>query len=178
MRKIILTYGLIAGAIVSVMILGSVPFWNRGILNFHNSEIVGYTTIVIALSVIFFGIKSCRDYQFEGSISFWQGVKIGLMITAIGSLMYVLAWQLSFEFLAPDFTDRMWQHFIDKAKSDAQNQAELNAALQQIETWKESYKNPLWRFALTLMEIVPVGIVITLISAAILRKKQVLPVSN
>jgi hypothetical protein len=175
MQKIVLTYGLIAGAIVSVMILGSVPLWNRGILNFDNSEVVGYTTIVIALSMIFFGIKSCRDYHFKGSITFWQGIKIGLMITLIGSLMYVFAWQLSFNFLAPDFTDRMWQHFIDKAKSEGQSEAELNAALQEIETWRESYKNPLWRFALTLMEIVPVGIVITLISAAILRKKQILP---
>ena len=175
MQKIVLTYGLIAGAIVSVMILGSVPLWNRGILNFSNSEVVGYTTIVIALSMIFFGIKSCRDYHFKGSITFWQGVKIGLMITLIGSLMYVLAWQVSFNFLPPDFTDRMWQHFIDKAKSSADNEAELNAALQQIETWKESYKNPFWRFGLTLMEIVPVGILITLVSAAILRKKQVLP---
>jgi hypothetical protein len=175
MKKIVLTYGLIAGAIVSVMILGSVPLWNRGILNFDNSEVVGYTTIVIALSMIFFGIKSCRDYQFDGSITFWQGVKIGLMITLIGSVIYVFAWQVSFNFLPPDFTDRMWQHFIDNAKSSARNEAELNAALQQIETWKESYKNPLWRFGLTLMEIVPVGILITVISAAILRKKQVLP---
>jgi hypothetical protein len=69
----------------------------------------------------------------------------------------------------------MWQHFIDKAKNESQNEAELNAALKQIETWREWYKNPLLRFALTLMEIVPVGIVITLVSAAILRKKQVLP---
>ena len=128
MQKIVLTYGLIAGAIVSVMILGSVPLWNRGILNFGNSEVVGYTTIVIALSMIFFGIKSCRDYHFKGSITFWQGVKIGLMITLIGSLMYVLAWQVSFNFLPPDFTDRMWQHFIDKAKKGAQNEEELNAA--------------------------------------------------
>ena len=175
MQKIVLTYGLIAGAIVSVMILGSVPLWNRGILNFSNSEVVGYTTIVIALSMIFFGIKSCRDYQFNGSISFWQGVKIGLMITLIGSVMYVLAWQVSFNFLPPDFTERMWQHFIDNAKNDAGNEAELDAALRQIETWKEWYKNPLLRFALSLMEIIPVGIIITIISAAILRKKQILP---
>lgn len=174
MRKIILTHGLIAGVIVSLMILGSIPLWNSGILNFENSEIVGYTTIVIALSMVFFGIKSCRDYHFGGSISFWQGFKIGLIITVIGSVMYVLAWEIS-QSLMPDFTERMWQHFADDAKKEAKDQAELNAAVQQIETWKELYKNPLLRFGMTLMEIFPVGILITLISAAILRKKQVLP---
>jgi len=174
MRKIILTHGLIAGVIVSLMILGSIPLWNSGILNFENSEIVGYTTIVIALSMVFFGIKSCRDYHFGGSISFWQGVKIGLIITVIGSVMYVLAWEIS-QSLMPDFTERMWQHFADDAKKDAQDEAELKAAVEQIETWKQLYKNPLLRFGMTLMEIFPVGILITLVSAAILRKKQVLP---
>ena len=174
MRKIILTHGLIAGVIVSLMILGSIPLWNRGILNFENSELTGYTTIVIALSMVFFGIKSCRDYHFGGSISFLQGVKIGLMITIIGSVMYVVAWEIS-QSLMPDFTDRMWQHFADDAKKEAQDEVELKAALQEIETWRELYKNPLLRFGMTLMEIFPVGIVITLISAAILRKKQVLP---
>ena len=178
MQKITLTYGMIAGVIVSVMILGTVPLWNRGILNFDNSEVVGYTTIVIALSMIFFGIKSCRDYHFNGAITFWQGIKIGLMITLIGSLMYVLAWQVSFNLLPSDFTERMWQHFIDNAKQESKSESELNATLQQIETWKEWYKNPLLRFVMTLMEIAPVGVVITIISAAILRKKQVLPASN
>lgn len=89
--------------------------------------------------------------------------------------MYVVAWEISYTFLGPDFKDKMWQHFIENAKNEAQNEAELNAAIQQIETWKDWYKNPLLRFALTLMEIVPIGLAITLISAAILRKKHVLP---
>lgn len=171
MRKIILTYGLIAGVIVSIMILGSIPLWNRGILNFDNSEIVGYTTIVIALSMVFFGIKSCRDYHFGGSISFWQGVKIGLMITLIGSVMYALAWEIS-QTLMPEFSDKMWEHFADKAKSESRDEAELKAAMQQVENWKELYKNPLMRFGIALVEIAPIGILITLISAAILRKNN------
>ncbi len=172
MRKIILTYGLIAGVIVLIMIVGSIPLWNRGILNFDNSEIVGYTTIVIAMSMVFFGIKSCRDYYFGGAISFWQGVKIGLMITLIGSVTYALAWEVSYT-LMPDFSDRMWEHFADKAKKEAQDEAELKAAVQQVETWKELYKNPLMRFGIALMEIAPIGILFTLISATILWKRAV-----
>lgn len=175
MRKIILTYGLISGAIVSVLILATIPLWKGGFVTFENGEFVGYTTMVIALSMIFFGIKSCRDYQFKGSITFWQGIKIGLMITLIASIMYAITWLISLETLAPEFTENLWQAYIDKARAESQNEAELNAALQQVETWKEWYKNPLLRFALTMMEILPVGIFITLISAAILRRRQVLP---
>jgi hypothetical protein len=175
MQKIVLTYGLIAGAIVSVMILGSIPLWNREILNFYNGEIVGYTTMVIALSMIFFGIKSCRDYHFKGSINFWQGVKIGLLITLIASIMYAVAWEFSLNVLAPDFSDKMWQHYIDNAKNGSQNDAEIETIVQEVEMWKEWYENPFLRFALILLEIVTVGVVITIISAAILRKKQVMP---
>jgi len=146
MRKIALTYGLIAGAIVSIMILGSIPLWNRGILNFENGEIVGYTTMVIALSMIFFGIKSCRAYRFKGSINFWQGVKLGLLITLIASIMYALTWEFSFNALAPDFTEKAWQHYIEKAKNESQNEAALNATIQQVEMWKEWYKNPFLQF--------------------------------
>jgi hypothetical protein len=175
MRKIVMTYGLIAGVIVSVMILATIPLWNRGILNFDNGEIVGYTTIVIALSMIFFGIKSCRDFHFGGSISFWQGTKIGLLITLIASVMYFAAWEVSYKFLGPDFQEKLMQHLIDNARMEGQTEAEINASIQQVESWKEMYKNPLLRFLLTMMEIAPIGIVITLISAAILRKKQILP---
>jgi len=170
MRKIILTHGLIAGLIVSLIILGSIPLWNRGILNFDNSEIAGYTTIVIALSMVFFGIKSYRDYH--GSISFWQGVKVGLMITLIASVMYAVAWEVS-QSLMPDFSERMWEHFADKAKNEAKDETELKATVQQMETWKELYKNPLMRFGITMTEIAPIGILITIISAAILRRKNV-----
>jgi hypothetical protein len=117
MRKIILTYGLISGAIVSVLIMATIPLWKRGFVSFDNGEFVGYTTMVIALSMIFFGIKSCRDFHFNGSITFWQGIKIGLMITLIASVMYTVTWQLSLQTLAPEFTDNLWQHYIDKAKS-------------------------------------------------------------
>ena len=176
MRKIVLTYGLISGAIVAVLIFSSIPLWRQGILTFDNSEIVGYTTMVISLSMIFFGVRSCRDYHFKGSISFWQAVKIGMLITLIASAMYALAWEISLPAIAPDFTERMWQHFLDKAKKESASPEEYNAVAVQVEQWKEWYKNPFLRFALTLTEILPLGIAISFISAAFLRKKPLPPV--
>jgi hypothetical protein len=77
MKKIILVNGLIAGVIVSAMILISLPLQQQGIIDTRNGMLVGYTSMVIALSTIFFGIKTYRDQHLGGSISFWQAAKIG-----------------------------------------------------------------------------------------------------
>lgn len=175
MRKIIWTYGLIAGAIVAGLMFASMPFWKSGAVNFDNGEIVGYTTMVISLSMVFFGVKSCRDYYFNGSISFWQGMKVGIFITLIASVMYALAWEISYHMVASDFTEKMWQHYLEKMKSETSNEMELKAAIEQIESLKEWYKNPVFRFGMTVAEILPVGIIITLISSLLLRKKEILP---
>lgn len=175
MRKIIWTYGLISGAIVSGLMFATMPFWKSGRVNFDNGELVGYTTMVISLSMVFFGIKSCRDYHFNGSISFWQAAKVGIFITLIASVMYALAWEISYHTVASDFMEKMWQHYLEKMKSESSNEMELKAAIEQMENFKEWYKNPILRFGITVTEILPVGIIITLISSLLLRKKEILP---
>lgn len=175
MKKIILTYGLIAGAIVAAIMFATMPLWKNGTINFDNGELVGYTTMVIALSMIFFGVKSYRDNYSKGFISFWQGIKIGILITLIASIMYALAWEICYHTVASDFTEKMTQHYLEKAKSEATNEAEIQKAVQEMESFKEWYKNPLLRFGITLMEIFPVGVIITVLSAALLRKSHLMP---
>lgn len=175
MKKIVWTYGLIAGAIVSGLMFASMPLWKNGTLTFDNGEVVGYTTMVISLSMVFFGVKSCRDYHFNGTISFWKAVQVGLLITVIASVMYALAWEVCYNTVASDFTEKMSAHYLEKMKKDAKNEVEVEAAVTQMQSFKEWYENPLLRFGLTTMEILPVGIVITLISAGLLHRKEVLP---
>lgn len=177
MRKIILTYGLISGAIISAFMFMTMPLWENGTINFDNGELVGYTTMVIALSLVFFGVKSCRDQFYNGSITFWQAFKAGLLITLIASLMYALSWEIAYRTVASGFTEDMTQHYVEKAKNEAKNETDLKAAMQEMENFKEWYKNPLLRFGITIMEILPVGIAITVISALLLRRRQVLPLN-
>jgi len=177
MKKIILVYGLISGAIVSALMFMTMPLWDNGTINFDNGELVGYTSMVIALSLVFFGVKSCRDQFYNGSITFWQAFKAGLLITLIASLMYALSWEIAHRTVAKGFTEKMTQHYVEKVKREAKNEAEVQAAMQEMENFKEWYKNPLLRFGMTIMEILPVGIAITVISALLLRKKQVLPLN-
>ncbi len=175
MRKVILTYGLIAGAIVSGLMFATMPFWQNGALNFNNGEVVGYTTMVISLSMIFFGIKSCRDNYFNGTISFGKAVKVGLLITLIAAVMYALAWEICINTVASDFIEKMTNHYVEEVRKDSKSQTEIDKVVAEMESFKEWYANPLLRFGITLTEILPVGILITLVSAALLRKKEMLP---
>jgi zinc transporter ZupT len=176
MKKVILIYGLIAGTIVAAMMLITMPMYNSGTLNLDNGELVGYTTMVIALSMVFFGIKSYRDNHANGSISFGKGFKVGILITLIASTMYGLAWEISYSKIGEDFTKKMTEKYYEDMKADGASEEELQNAKEQWESFSEMYKNPIVRFAFTVfVEIFPVGLVITLISAAVLRKKEFLP---
>jgi len=177
MKKIVIIYGLIAGTIVGGLMLLTMPLWDSGALNFDNGHLVGYTTMVIALSMVFFGIKSFRDNHAAGKISFGKGVVIGILITLIASVLYASAWEISYANMGDEFIQKMTEHYFEEMKSEGATEAELIKAREEWAEFKEMYANPIIRFAITITEILPVGLVITLLSAALLRKKEFLPSS-
>jgi len=175
MKKIVLIYGLIAGAIVGSMLLITMPLYESGTLHFENGQWLGYTTMVIALSLVFFGIKSFRDNHSGGSITFWNGLKVGLLITLVASLIYALSWEVSYNTMKGDFIKLMGEKQIEKMKKEGATEASIVEARKQTDDFAVMYKNPVFRFTLTLLEIAPVGIVISLVSAGLLRRKELLP---
>jgi len=178
MKRIVLIYGLIAGAIVSTLMLLTMPMYNSGKLNLDNGEILGYSTMVIALSLIFFGIKSYRDRHLDGIISFGKATKLGLLITLVASIMYALSWEVSYSQFGDEFIQKMSERAIEKLKADGATEAKLAEARAEWSRNMEFYKNPIIRFSITIMEIFWVGVVITLLSAGLLRKKEFLPASE
>lgn len=177
MRKVILTFGLLAGAIVSgFMVIGLALYEKTG--KIFVNELVGYATMVIALSMIFFGIKSYRDNYQKGVINFWKGVQVGLLIAMIASLLYAFTWETYMQARPAGFTSFMEKYtdsVINKLKEKGASSEKIDQEIKNMDRFMQLYRNPLIRFGLTLMEILPVGIIITLISAAVLRKKEVLP---
>jgi Protein of unknown function (DUF4199) len=178
MKKIVLIYGLIAGAIVGSMLLITMPLYESGTLHFENGQWLGYTTMVIALSMVFFGIKSFRDNHSGGSITFWNGLKVGLLITLIASLIYALSWEVSYNTMKGDFIKMMGEKQIEKMKKEGATEASIEEAKKQTDDFAVKYRNRVFRFTLTLLEIEPVGIVISLLSAGLLRRKELLPSTN
>src|SRR5882724_2426629 len=118
MKKIVLIYGLIAGAIVGSMLLITMPLYESGTLHFENGQWLGYTTMVIALSLVFFGIKSFRDNHSGGKITFWNGLKVGLVITFVASAIYALRWEISCHSMKGDFLELMNEKSMEKMKKE------------------------------------------------------------
>ena len=175
MKKIVLVYGLIAGAIAGAMLLITMPLYESGTLKFENGMLLGYTTMVVALSLIFFGVKSFRDSYSGGTITFWNGLKIGLLITLMASLLYALSWEVSYNTMKGDFMKLMNEKSLEKMKKEGASEASLVETQKQMDDFAVTYKNPIFRFTITMLEIAPVGVVISLLSAGLLRRKEFLP---
>lgn len=174
MKKVILVYGSIAGVIVGTMFFVTAPFYDSGTINFDNGMWVGYTSMVIALSLILFGVKSYRDNYSEGVISFGTAFKIGILITLVASVIYALSWELAYNTVSKGYSEAMSKHYIEKVKQEGKSEAEVVKATADMKDFTTMYENPLIRFGMTLLEIFPVGLVISLVSAGLLRKKEFL----
>jgi Protein of unknown function (DUF4199) len=178
MKKIVITYGIIAGLITGGLMLATMPLFVNGTVDKDNGLWIGYTGMVIALSLVFFGVKSFRDNHAGGKITFGKALLIGLGITLIASLFYVIAWEITFARSGEWFMSNWSTGELDKLKSGGATEAELLVAKKEWDEFGQLYQNPLIRFGMTLMEIFPVGILISLLSAALLRKKEFLPPSS
>jgi hypothetical protein len=171
MKKIVLIYGLIAGAIVSSMFFLSHP---SGEIDFENGMLIGYTSMVIAFALIFFGVKNYRDNHLNGVISFGKAFSVGILITLVASVIYAITWELYFNLLAPDFMAKYIEHYLKGMAESGASVAEIEEVRKEMASTADWYKNPIIRFAMTLMEIVPVGLIVTLICAALFRRSSFL----
>jgi hypothetical protein len=169
MKKTVLTFGLIAGAILSLMMFSVIPFVDK--IGFDKGEIIGYTTMVLSFLLIFFGIRSYRENVGEGTISFGRAFAVGILITVIASLCYVVAWEIIYFNFMHDFVDKYAAHMVEQVKASGATQEAIQAKLQEMKKFKQLYENPFFNAAITFTEPLPVGLLITLISSAILRKK-------
>src|ERR1044072_2199572 len=112
MKNTIIIYGLIAGVIVSTLMLYSVNSLSHGEGNFDydRSLLIGYASMLIAFSLVFVGIRNYRDKHNQGVISFGKAFKIGIMIVLIASTIYVLAWLVDYFYFTPDFLKKYSAH--------------------------------------------------------------------
>lgn len=171
MKKTILINGLIAGFVVTaMMVASSLLCYNDP--NFEGSMVLGYLGMLLAFSFIFVGIKSYRDKHNSGLITFGKAFKIGLLITLIASTVYVAVWLVEYYLFIPDFMEKYSAHVLKKAAESGATVAEIQAQTNEMEMYKEWYKNPIMVIVMTYAEILPIGLVVALISALILKRNQ------
>lgn len=171
MKKVILVYGIIAGLIVTGMMAFSTGYYcSKG--DFEGGMIYGYSAMIIAFSMIFVGIKSFRDKHNGGVISFGKAFRIGLFISLIASTIYVIGWLINYYCFIPDFMDKYSAAMIGKARASGMSAEALAKKSAEMAQMKEWYKNPLFVILMTYIEILPVGVLVALISALILKRRE------
>ncbi len=170
MKKTILTFGLISGAVSSVLMLSTVPFIDR--IGFDRGVIVGYTAIVLSFLLVFFGIRSYRENVGGGQITFGRALSVGLLITLISCAFYVVTWEIIYFKLMPDFAEKYTNYMVEQVRASGAGQQVIDAKMQEMKSMKVLLDNPLFNGAIAFLEPFPVGLIISLISAAILRKRK------
>jgi hypothetical protein len=181
MKKVVIVFGLISGVISSVLMFLTLPLIKNGTINFDNGEIFGYTAIFLSFLLVFFGIRSYRENA-GGTISFGRAFSVGILITLISSLFYVASWEIIYFKLMPDFArghiDKYAAHAVSTMRAKGATDAAIAAKKAEMEKMKTMLENPLMNAAATFIEPFPVGLIVTLVSAGILRRRRVAPAAS
>ena len=169
MTRTILTFGTISGFLCALLMVATVPFADR--IGFDRSMIVGYTTMVASFMLVYFGIRSYRDNIGTGQITFARAFVIGIGITTITCIFYVATWEILYFNFLPGFIEKYSAHVVEKARAAGESPAALQAKLENMKRTSELYNNLFFNAAITFIEPFPVGLLMTLISAGVLRRR-------
>jgi hypothetical protein len=170
MKKIIFTCGIIGGIISISWCIFSMQVFKTN-MSMNERLFFGYAAMILAFSLIFVGVKNFRDNYNGGIISFSKAIKIGLLITAVASTVYVVVWLVDYYFFIPDYMDKYAAAMLADLKANHASQAVIDKQMAEAAGYAKMYKNPLFNALLTYTEIVPVGVVVSLIAALILKRK-------
>jgi hypothetical protein len=170
MKRIVWSYGLIAGAILAVLMAITMSFHDR--ISLGGSLVVGYATMILAFVMVFLGIRSYRDTVLAGAIRFGRAFNVGILITLVASACYVAAWQVIYRTMVPDYMEKYSARVIEEDRASGASEVQLEAKRQEMARMAEAYKNPLVNVGLTFLEVFPVGVVVVLVSAGALSRKR------
>jgi hypothetical protein len=170
MRKTVLTFGLISGVVLSAMLLLTLPFHDR--MSLSTAEVVGYATMVAASLLIYFGVRRYRDVVGGGRVSFGRAVAVGGLIAVLSGACYTATWEVVYFKFAPDYIEQYNARVLKEARAHGTSQAELDRRAVEMAKFAKLYHNPLVNIAMTFLEPLPVGLVVTLISAGLLSRRR------
>lgn len=174
MKRHVFTYGLISGALVTGLML-----WGATLCYINpereTNDLLGFAGIVAAFSFIFVGIKRYRDSAGDGKISFGRAMAAGTLMSVVAGILYVTVWMVDYYVFIPDFLDQYEAHVLYKCRVEGMAEADIEQRKIQMAEFREMYGNPLFVIISTFLEIFPFGLVVSFISALILKRKNDTP---
>ncbi len=172
MGRIIVVYGVIAGVTVAVLMRIAMMLFPEG---GTGGVIAGFSSMIIALTFVFIGVKRYRDIELGGIIRFGTALGVGFGIAAIASAFYVAAWELYLYFTNYTFMDEYIRVALEQAREAGKSAAEIAALGKEMDGFRVLYANPISRMSVTFMEISPVALLMPIISATLLRNSRFMP---
>jgi len=169
-RKTVLTFGIISGLILSATMLATLPFFHK--IGQGKALLIGYTTMVLAGLLVFFGIRTYRDNISGGRLTFARAFAVGILISLIANFFYVATWEFIYHKFMPDFAEKYSAQMVEHAKSSGASPQKVDQTVREAEQFVRNYHNPVYNIGMTLLEVFPVFLLITLISAAILGRRS------
>src|SRR5687768_5860083 len=166
MKKTVLTFGIIAGVILSAMLFISMSF--HDVIGFDKGLIIGYTSMVLAFLLIYFGVRSYRDNVGGGTVSFGRAFAVGELIAVVAAALYAISWEIMYPRIASDYMAKYQAHTLAKAQADGESAEEIAAQKAEMDKFAQLYRNRAVRGAFSFLEPMPVALIISLISAGIL----------
>ena len=170
--RYILTYGVLSGLVIILTMIAGLVF---GKDVFLSSAVFGYLTMLVALTLIFVGVKRYRDVELGGVVRFGRAFALGLGIAVVSGVIYVAVWELYQAKTDYAFINEYTDHVVRAKEQEGATPEALATLREEMATLKTNYANPLFRVPMTFLEIFPVGLLVALVSAAILRNPKVLP---
>lgn len=165
MNRIVWKYGGIGGAVLGGTLFLTLPFADE--IGFEYGAFVGYASMVVAFSIVYFGIRSYRDTVGGGAVTFGRALLVGLAITAVITACYVVAWEIVFFGFAPDFMEKYAAYALEQARAQGATEAEIAQQSKEMAEFFVMYRNPLFNAAITALEPLPVGLVFAFVSAGL-----------
>lgn len=170
MKRTVWTFGLIAGAILSAMMLLTMPFQVQ--IGPERGMLIGYTTMVLAFLLVYFGVRSYRDNVGGGEIGFGRAMAVGSLIVLVASVCYVVTWEIIYFQLKPDYATEMMAHMMKRARAGGGTAAEVQRRVEEMQRFARMYQNPAFNAAVTFLEPLPVGLVFALVTAGVLGRRR------
>ena len=176
MKKTVLTFGLISGAILSAMMLITLPFHDQ--IGFDRSMYVGYTTMVLAFMLVFFGVRSYRDNVAGGTVRFGRAFAVGALIAAVASACYVATWEVIYYTTSSDYIEKYQAYQLEKERVAGATPEALARKKEEMDKFAEMYKNPAINVAMTFLEPLPVALIVALVTAGLLSRRKKAPLGG
>jgi hypothetical protein len=169
MRRAVIIFGSISAAIGIASIVATLPYLDSG--NMRKADAFGYATIVLSALIVFFGIRSHREKEGAGRITFGRGLLVGVLITLVSCAGFILAFELVYFWFVPDYGEKYEACMVERARESGGTPAEIDRARSQAAMFRRLFDNPWTNAAVTFATSFPVGLAAAAISAVILRKR-------